>query len=318
MPRQEVARPLHPRVQVRGLDHELALRVGEAYKHTSAVLKELSERPHDLKVRTSERLSYWTKKGRAVLSAPPSSKRAAETPPSDSNITEGFAVGTDDSVPLDMTTFDDEPNPLGGRPKGTDSAPRDAKKAASKALLDSASKEWYTQRAFLDKRAADATAKGDTAAAATAASDKRGALMAILLEKHTKHNAEGMDLARPGKNEVGAVSHRVARKLKAPARASLEPHGRGPEAPLLKYEKLLVNLIEEAAEVGIYFNLTELSFKMADMIEGTDVQLAWVELAARSRGFTDTEGKLVVKPADLNPGDDVVVADRPKKVLHPH
>jgi len=64
----------------------------------------------------------------------------------------------------------------------------------------------------------------------------------------------------------------------------------------------LVNLIEEAAEVGIYFNLTELSFKMADMIEGTDAQLAWVELAARSRGFIDSEGKLVVKPADLNPG----------------
>ena len=134
--------------------------------------------------------------------------------------TEGFAVGTDDPVPLDMTMFDDEPNPLGGRPKGTDSASRDAKKAASKALLDSASKEWYTQRAFLDKRAADATAKGDTAAAATAASDKRGALMAILLEKHTKHTAEGMDMARPGKNEIDAVSHRVARKLKAPARAS--------------------------------------------------------------------------------------------------
>ena len=53
--------------------------------------------------------------------------------------------------------------------------------------------------------------------------------------------------------------------------------------------------------MGIYFNLTELSFKMADMIEGTDAQLAWVELA-RSRRFTDSEGKLVVKPADLNPG----------------
>jgi len=50
--------------------------------------------------------------------------------------------------------------------------------------------------------AADAPAGGDTAAAATAASDKSGALMAILLEKHTKHNAEGMDLAWPGKNEV--------------------------------------------------------------------------------------------------------------------
>ena len=86
----------------------------------------------------------------------------------------------------------------------------------------------------------------------------------------------------------------MARKLKAPARASLEPHGRGPEASLLKYEMLLVNLIEEAAEVGIYYNLTELSFKMADMIEGVDAQLAWVELAARSRGFTDSEGLLVV------------------------
>ena len=131
-----------------------------------------------------------------------------------------LTIGTDDSVPLDMTMSDDEPNPFGGRPKGTDSASRDAKKAASKALLDSASKEWYTQRVVLDERAADATARGDTAAAATAASDKRGALMAILLEKHTKHTAEGMDMARPGKNEIDAVSHRVARKLKAPARAS--------------------------------------------------------------------------------------------------
>jgi len=269
------------------------------YKHKSAVLKKLSERSHDSKVWTSERLNNWIKKGRAVLSAPPSSKRAAETSPSDSNTTEGFAVGTDDPVPLDMTIFDDEPSPLDGRPKGTDNASRDAKKAASKALLSSTSKELYTQRAVLDKRAADATARGDTAAAAT---DKRGALMAILLEKHTKRNAEGMDLARPGKSEVEVVSHRVVHKLKAPARASLEPHGRGPEAPLLKYEMLVVNLIEEAAEVGIYFNLTELSFKTAGMIEGTDAQLAWVELAARSRGFTDSEGKLVVKPADLNPG----------------
>ena len=94
------------------------------YKHKSAVLKELSERSHDSKVWTSERISYCIKKGHAALSAPPSSKRAAVTSPSDSNITEGFAVGTDDSVPLDMTTFDDEPNPLGGRPKGTDSASR--------------------------------------------------------------------------------------------------------------------------------------------------------------------------------------------------
>jgi len=81
------------------------------YKHKSAVLKELSERSHDSKVWTSERLNYWIKKGHAALSAPPSSKRAAETSPSNSNITEGFAVGIDDSVPLDMTICDDEPNP---------------------------------------------------------------------------------------------------------------------------------------------------------------------------------------------------------------
>ena len=70
------------------------------FKHKSAVLKELSERSHDSKAWTSERLSYWTKKGHAELSAPPSSKREAETSPSDSNTTEGFAVGTDDPVPL--------------------------------------------------------------------------------------------------------------------------------------------------------------------------------------------------------------------------
>jgi len=120
------------------------------YKHKSAVLKELSKRSHDPKVWTSERLSYWIKKGHVALSAPPSSKRAAETSPSGSNITEGFAVSTDDSVPLDMTIFDDEPNPLGGHPEGTDSASRDAKKSASKALLDSASKERYTKGFVFD------------------------------------------------------------------------------------------------------------------------------------------------------------------------
>ena len=68
------------------------------FKHKSAVLKELSERPHDSKVWTSERLKYWIKKSYAALSAPPSSKRAAETLPSNFDITEGFAVGTDDSL----------------------------------------------------------------------------------------------------------------------------------------------------------------------------------------------------------------------------
>ena len=57
-------------------------------------------RSYDSKAWTSKRLSYWTKKGHAELSAPPSSKREAETSPSDSNTTEGFAVGTDDPVPL--------------------------------------------------------------------------------------------------------------------------------------------------------------------------------------------------------------------------
>jgi len=39
-------------------------------------------------------LNNWIKKGHAELSAQPSSKRAAETSPSNSNITEGFRVVT--------------------------------------------------------------------------------------------------------------------------------------------------------------------------------------------------------------------------------
>ena len=76
------------------------------YKHKLAVLKELSERSHDSKVWTSERLNYWTKKGHVEMSAPTCSKRAAEMSPSNFNINECFAVGTDESVLLDMTIFD--------------------------------------------------------------------------------------------------------------------------------------------------------------------------------------------------------------------
>ena len=49
-------------------------------------------------------------------------------------------------------------------------------------------------------------------------------------------------------------------------------------APLLQYEGLLVNVIEEAAQVGIYFKLSEMAFKIADLIDDTDAQDKWALL----------------------------------------
>jgi hypothetical protein len=101
------------------------------YKNKDDLVAALnSADPHGA-ARERQRLEYYMKKIRGKMleeQRRPKQRRPAEGPPSDTNVTEGFSVGTSADNALKMEIFDSEPpaavaaeepppppNPLGGR-----------------------------------------------------------------------------------------------------------------------------------------------------------------------------------------------------------
>ena len=113
-----------------------------------------------------QRLEYYVNKIRGKMleeQKRPKQRRPAEGSPSDTNVTEGFGVGTR-ADPLNMDLFDNElppaaaaeeppqpPNPLGGRPSGSTNEASRLLKKANASLLDSAAKAWMDKTVDLDK-----------------------------------------------------------------------------------------------------------------------------------------------------------------------
>jgi hypothetical protein len=120
----------------------------------------------------------------------------------------------------------------------------------------------------------------------------RGLLMKAIDEKTTKYKDAnpGMDLEKPKKAKV---SNRAWRSILAPERNRLEGAARGPKPVLADLEDLMLAFVEEAAEVGIFMNLKEVTRKMADLMHGAPVGDGSADFAAMPRGFKNEGGNFV-------------------------
>ncbi len=130
-----------------------------------------------------------------------------------------------------------------------------------------------------------------------------GALNRVIAGKLARYQAEhpAMPLKSPN---PASVRSRVLRYETAPDvhDISVGDHGRGPKPLLADAELVLLNLVEEMAEGGLYMDGNQLCARMAAIIDNTPAGNAFAELAAKSRGEKDAAGELVYKPQDLLPG----------------
>jgi len=78
-----------------------------------------------------------------------------------------------------------------------------------------------------------------------------------------------------------------------PERHSLEGAARGPKPALADLEDLMLAFVEEAAEVGIFMNLKEVTQKMADLMHDTPVGDGFTDFATMPRGLKDEGGNFV-------------------------
>lgn len=227
------------------------------------------------------RLDYQlTKVKREMMAGAPSRARGAEISPSDANLTEGFGVGEADGstglMGLDLTLLGEAspttetaaPNPLGGRPEGTTKEASRRAKKAKEALLDSASKAYAKKK---EEYAADKEAGRPISST--------GAMKAIIAEKVEKYSlAYKMPMEPPSTKTI----YTRVRRHEGQGRP-LRGLRRGPDPLLVEVEPLLLSFVEEAAEVGIYFNSKQLAAKMADLISETPIGDAYATFAAKVR-----------------------------------
>jgi hypothetical protein len=132
----------------------------------------------------------------------------------------------------------------------------------------------------------------------TAVRDKLGAIIAEKVSKY-KANFPGVDIISP---KSATVRSRVLRFENDPVAHDLKVSNPGPTTLLEAPELVLVRLIEEMAEGGLYMNGEQLCARMAAIIADTPVGDSFAELAAKSRGEKDAAGELIFKPQDFLPG----------------
>jgi len=142
------------------------------YKNKDDLVAALNSADPNGAVWERQRLEYYVKKIRGKMleeQRQPKQRRPAEGSPSDTDVTEGFGVGTSADNALNMEIFDTEPpaaaaaedpppppppNPLGGRPSGTTKEVSRHIKKTKAALVDSVSKAYVRKVADLEAAAA--------------------------------------------------------------------------------------------------------------------------------------------------------------------